>query len=163
MRISDWSSDVCSSDLDHRYLFAGAGTGRVLLRASVRADGPGAVGAEPRQARRGTRRRAGRDPGAGAGRPRRHPRQAPHHRLPAPRSEEHTSELQSLMRISYAVFCLKKKNTELQIIQQRSHAITIKNTTYAVYKRTHNNATNIHSTHYINATIYPQTHNLNIS
>src|SRR3546814_14887140 len=30
-------------------------------------------------------------------------------RRPAPRSEEHTSELQSLMRISYAVFCLKKK------------------------------------------------------
>src|SRR3546814_3250321 len=32
-----------------------------------------------------------------------------YHRL-ASRSEEHTSELQSLMRISYAVFCLKKKN-----------------------------------------------------
>src|SRR3546814_10876695 len=30
------------------------------------------------------------------------------------RSEEHTSELQSLMRISYAVFCLKKKNTIIQ-------------------------------------------------
>src|SRR3546814_3455141 len=30
------------------------------------------------------------------------------------RSEEHTSELQSLMRISYAVFCLKKKNTDIQ-------------------------------------------------
>src|SRR3546814_3765556 len=30
--------------------------------------------------------------------------------IAAPRSEEHTSELQSLMRISYAVFCLKKKN-----------------------------------------------------
>src|SRR3546814_9952241 len=30
------------------------------------------------------------------------------------RSEEHTSELQSLMRISYAVFCLKKKNTRLE-------------------------------------------------
>src|SRR3546814_8402817 len=29
-----------------------------------------------------------------------------------PRSEEHTSELQSLMRISYAVFCLKKKNKQ---------------------------------------------------
>src|SRR3546814_6770738 len=29
-----------------------------------------------------------------------------------PRSEEHTSELQSLMRISYAVFCLKKKKTK---------------------------------------------------
>src|SRR3546814_10558123 len=34
------------------------------------------------------------------------------------RSEEHTSELQSLMRISYAVFCLKKK------IQQKAHTIT---------------------------------------
>src|SRR3546814_8885900 len=33
----------------------------------------------------------------------------PRMRLPNPRSEEHTSELQSLMRISYAVFCLKKK------------------------------------------------------
>src|SRR3546814_6404458 len=35
--------------------------------------------------------------------------QMDHH--PAHRSEEHTSELQSLMRISYAVFCLKKKTT----------------------------------------------------
>src|SRR3546814_2684942 len=33
------------------------------------------------------------------------------------RSEEHTSELQSLMRISYAVFCLKKKNTDQSIVQ----------------------------------------------
>src|SRR3546814_3083078 len=33
-------------------------------------------------------------------------------RLGEPRSEEHTSELQSLMRISYAVFCLKKKKKE---------------------------------------------------
>src|SRR3546814_4009291 len=32
-----------------------------------------------------------------------------------PRSEEHTSELQSLMRISYAVFCLKKKNHRMII------------------------------------------------
>src|SRR3546814_6541329 len=32
----------------------------------------------------------------------------------ASRSEEHTSELQSLMRISYAVFCLKKKNKKKQ-------------------------------------------------
>src|SRR3546814_6606867 len=36
------------------------------------------------------------------------------------RSEEHTSELQSLMRISYAVFCLKKKNKN----QKRSHSTT---------------------------------------
>src|SRR3546814_3794415 len=35
-------------------------------------------------------------------------------RNPAPRSEEHTSELQSLMRISYAVFCLKKKTKTMQ-------------------------------------------------
>src|SRR3546814_7414704 len=35
------------------------------------------------------------------------------------RSEEHTSELQSLMRISYAVFCLKKKKTT-QLLRQRS-------------------------------------------
>src|SRR3546814_3173090 len=49
------------------------------------------------------------------------PLPAPRHRLsgpgtavvrPSPRSEEHTSELQSLMRISYAVFCLKKKKKE---------------------------------------------------
>src|SRR3546814_5690336 len=33
-----------------------------------------------------------------------------------PRSEEHTSELQSLMRISYAVFCLKKKNKQNNIL-----------------------------------------------
>src|SRR3546814_1036292 len=35
-----------------------------------------------------------------------------------PRSEEHTSELQSLMRISYAVFCLKKKKIYITILQQ---------------------------------------------
>src|SRR3546814_12320896 len=35
-------------------------------------------------------------------------------RTKPPRSEEHTSELQSLMRISYAVFCLKKKKTKEQ-------------------------------------------------
>src|SRR3546814_5679486 len=44
---------------------------------------------------------------------------------PRSRSEEHTSELQSLMRISYAVFCLKKKNTKhthdnnLQLIHRK--------------------------------------------
>src|SRR3546814_10050229 len=40
------------------------------------------------------------------------------------RSEEHTSELQSLMRISYAVFCLKKKNKKLQ----RMHTQTYRQT-----------------------------------
>src|SRR3546814_1661504 len=37
-----------------------------------------------------------------------------HHHLAAGRSEEHTSELQSLMRISYAVFCLKKKKKQTE-------------------------------------------------
>src|SRR3546814_1538372 len=45
-----------------------------------------------------------RDPLAGS------PRVRPCRDRPRSRSEEHTSELQSLMRISYAVFCLKKKN-----------------------------------------------------
>src|SRR3546814_6283355 len=39
------------------------------------------------------------------------------------RSEEHTSELQSLMRISYAVFCLKKKNTNNRDNQDNNHHI----------------------------------------
>src|SRR3546814_3095341 len=38
--------------------------------------------------------------------------------IPAHRSEEHTSELQSLMRISYAVFCLKKKTTTIRHIEK---------------------------------------------
>src|SRR3546814_10837062 len=46
--------------------------------------------------------------------------QAASNRARAARSEEHTSELQSLMRISYAVFCLKKKN--------KSHSIHTKHT-----------------------------------
>src|SRR3546814_1500668 len=66
--------------------------------------------ARPRRAapgRGGVRRRAGRDRGALAEvRARGRSGRAPG------RSEEHTSELQSLMRISYAVFCLKTKNTE---------------------------------------------------
>src|SRR3546814_5732447 len=44
------------------------------------------------------------------------PRSSP----PDSRSEEHTSELQSLMRISYAVFCLKKKNRITPIPKNRS-------------------------------------------
>src|SRR3546814_8409065 len=39
----------------------------------------------------------------------------------ASRSEEHTSELQSLMRISYAVFCLKKKKSDSVISDEHSH------------------------------------------
>src|SRR3546814_5301387 len=42
----------------------------------------------------------------------------------ARRSEEHTSELQSLMRISYAVFCLKKKKTTINTHHSSTHYIT---------------------------------------
>src|SRR3546814_3495138 len=60
-----------------------------------------------------------------------HPRVEPLHRLriDASRSEEHTSELQSLMRISYAVFCLKKK--------KKTQKMT--NTTTSPRKITNNN------------------------
>src|SRR3546814_8176485 len=44
------------------------------------------------------------------------------------RSEEHTSELQSLMRISYAVFCLKKKNQKRQQTQNDKLTITTQQT-----------------------------------
>src|SRR3546814_9184375 len=101
MRISDWSSDVCSSDLRHTgdppcgpsYSARGARTTRrsAPLRSPARAAWP------PRSSRpapRNTCRR--RRCGLGD-------------RSRSRRSEEHTSELQSLMRISYAVFCLKKK------------------------------------------------------
>src|SRR3546814_7993863 len=40
------------------------------------------------------------------------------HPATVPRSEEHTSELQSLMRISYAVFCLKKKKSKANIVEE---------------------------------------------
>src|SRR3546814_8034750 len=46
------------------------------------------------------------------------------------RSEEHTSALQSLMRISYAVFCLKKKNTKYELHFQQPSAQTSVLTTY---------------------------------
>src|SRR3546814_1406845 len=50
----------------------------------------------------------------------------------AQRSEEHTSELQSLMRISYAVFCLKNKKNQNQITQNIQHT-TSTHTQYHTY------------------------------
>src|SRR3546814_5584206 len=62
--------------------------------------------ADPAQHRGDRKRRSG-----GEGALARHVRRLTHSRGPT-RSEEHTSELQSLMRISYAVFCLKKKKNK---------------------------------------------------
>src|SRR3546814_7651634 len=105
MRISDWSSDVCSSDLprlhglhDVAALLGRPGAGIdehtgaahrcIVALAHVRAEG-----ADEIQMQR--------------------------------RSEEHTSELQSLMRISYAVFCLKNKTIANQRheIADRPHSL----------------------------------------
>src|SRR3546814_9635390 len=113
MRISDWSSDVCSSDL-RPARWADAGHHR--LRASVRrgngsggrcrgADAAPDVPSAPCHCR-DARRRAGACPLPVRTRRKRGCGPAP---SAGGRSEEHTSELQSLMRISYAVFCLKKK------------------------------------------------------
>src|SRR3546814_7841840 len=46
------------------------------------------------------------------------------------RSEEHTSELQSLMRISYAVFCLKKTTKSIQITHRTTCTLTTHTNTY---------------------------------
>src|SRR3546814_7799417 len=111
MRISDWSSDVCSSDLTWNCcrleLLQDCGQSHVgyptrpgaIARAlrSLAADSPHDAVDEAAAL-------IEQDPDAGMPSPR-----------PCPdvrRSEEHTSELQSLMRISYAVFCLKKKTTQ---------------------------------------------------
>src|SRR3546814_10176919 len=55
------------------------------------------------------------------------------------RSEEHTSELQSLMRISYAVFCLKKKKNKTNTLQKLMHI----DSTYAHKTINHTHITNI--------------------
>src|SRR3546814_1684106 len=102
MRISDWSSDVCSSDLvDGAHLPGSLPGQRHRLAAELRGTFVGGVRVvQPVAAVRGRLLEQGDDRVAGDLHP---------HRVLLPRSEEHTSELQSLMRISYAVFCLKKK------------------------------------------------------
>src|SRR3546814_1070592 len=122
MRISDWSSDVCSSDLvgrpdavegrqrtaehviaaaEHPGTFQRPEIGnafhhaeQAFVAAAVGADGAGIAAVEVAAGRAGMHAVA--DIAQDSGQ-----RQ---------RSEEHTSELQSLMRNSYEVFCLKKKN-----------------------------------------------------
>src|SRR3546814_1799158 len=113
MRISDWSSDVCSSDL-----FVAVG-GDLVFDAIVEARPPGeGIGGSQIEIvvdRPGIAaicdHRA--EPGAVEAEAMEPPGVA---QLAGRRSEEHTSELQSLMRISYAVFCLKKKNKKTKIV-----------------------------------------------
>src|SRR3546814_9208863 len=112
MRISDWSSDVCSSDLSFGYCAKkGRGDGFVAGQLCNVTGGHVPAGARSSDWINSSavipcwREVLARS---------RYSRQAvilPSSRnsKTATRSEEHTSELQSLMRISYAVFCLKKK------------------------------------------------------
>src|SRR3546814_2831503 len=105
MRISDWSSDVCSSDLIAPAQGRTGRTGRRRVSQCGLAV-PAPRGPELQKKRCSPLNRPGRTwpASAGAGRP------GKVVSIPAVRSEEHTSELQSLMRTSYAVFCLQKKN-----------------------------------------------------
>src|SRR3546814_9754123 len=107
MRISDWSSDVCSSDLVHDEYghFDGLVTPADLLSAiagEFASDQD--IGSEPFVVERddGSLLIAGSMPAD----------QMAERLGNLVRSEEHTSELQSLMRNSYAVFCLKKKKKQ---------------------------------------------------
>src|SRR3546814_2038420 len=153
MRISDWSSDVCFSDLGGQAVEVPARAGGRPRRARVRGSDPDRLlpadifeqlqrqpEGRGREAEAARRHVPGRSECGGAEDRRPRPIDLTRLRAPAPgqgarqatpggkgmqrsgcllfamtflagagRSEEHTSELQSLMRISYAVFCLKKK------------------------------------------------------
>src|SRR3546814_8456813 len=98
MRISDWSSDVCSSDLDMLHLCS-LPDGFPLSGLDTRSGGRPASGGDHR-ARGGASQFTAPVPGW----PRLPRRATP---MAFGRSEEQTSELQSLISISYAVFCLK--------------------------------------------------------
>src|SRR3546814_3866679 len=108
MRVSDWSSDVCSSDLNLRPRSRGSSSADRSSGISRKLSCPYAI--ERHYASSIHEYSTQCDATCNA-------RPAPDHSAPDShpdaRSEEHTSELQSLMRISYAVFCLKKKKTTL--------------------------------------------------
>src|SRR3546814_5811378 len=109
MRISDWSSDVCSSDLGT--------TGQVLRKtSSVDNDtawgNPAAAPVDSVFGRTGAVVAASGDYNAGQISETTGAKIMTSAERSKLRSEEHTSELQSLMRISYAVFCLKKTTHE---------------------------------------------------
>src|SRR3546814_1809084 len=111
MRISDWSSDVCSSDL-------GGGRQAERQQRHQHAGGGGVV----RRFRPGhALDRALAELLLPLGKPLFQPvgKEGGYFRAAGGRSEEHTSELQSLMRISYAVFCLNKKTYTLIILNKK--------------------------------------------
>src|SRR3546814_6996404 len=122
MRISDWSSDVCSSDL--RLPSPGRTSGnhapyRVAASASEACSASCRIAAAPSWFPKRQGRNSASEVLRSAERSPRPCCRVARHARGWPRSEEHTSELQSLMRNSYAVFCLKKKkhsNTRMQTL-----------------------------------------------
>src|SRR3546814_1143459 len=128
MRISDWSSDGCSSDLATSprssrlrasSLLSGKASRTSSATASLRSKGskPGTVPLpsftwQPWQDRALNKGPKPSDACVDDGEDTQSLRNRPLPTMNSWRSEEHTSELQSLMRISYAVFCLKKNNNK---------------------------------------------------
>src|SRR3546814_1035211 len=109
MRISDWSSDVCSSDLlacELRHHRSDCASRAVCDDALSCPQAAVLEQSLPRSQARDRQARAHRE--IDVARQRREVACLDGRVLRQRRSEEHTSELQSLMRISYAVFCLKK-------------------------------------------------------
>src|SRR3546814_3644895 len=98
MRISDWSSDVCSSDLVSHT--------KARLPATMRYQ---AKGPKPLRLTMPTNHLI-----TSNATMKEITKPTPISLQRTIKSEEHTSELQSLMRISYAVFCLKKKNKKTE-------------------------------------------------
>src|SRR3546814_2640556 len=114
MRISDWSSDVCSSDLCALVLQRRRQAFQAVVQPPpLRSTNAPVAGRLIVQHIDGKHRAIGRDSA--------HDGLVEQPQvLPEPeRSEEHTSELQSLMRISYAVFCLKKNKTQILNMQHK--------------------------------------------
>src|SRR3546814_6194735 len=121
MRISDWSSDVCSSDLPHHQqhsLRSACPEGRrygltvfhLIHKVGLGcASSPVAMNVRASPLFKGM---ASYDPILGKS-------LSASLALSDVRSEEHTSELQSLMRISYAVLCLKKKKHKVERRDQK--------------------------------------------
>src|SRR3546814_2621518 len=113
MRISDWSSDVCSSDLGH----GGCGGVKASLSEAFKDAKPGEGGFIAHwidlldEERDRVRAAAALHPDLDAQRALEQAAVRVSIRNLRTRSEEHTSELQSLMRISYAAFCLQKNTT----------------------------------------------------
>src|SRR3546814_954675 len=117
MRISDWSSDVCSSDLQSsrnaRNLTVEGIDGQFNYRADIGELGSFVIGTGFTYFTK-FRQNFGGGTDFSILNTSGYNTTFPSVRFKNRRSEEHTSELQSLMRISYAVFCLKKKKQQTQ-------------------------------------------------